>query len=759
MAPQDPFTALPQSLQMRIAELEAENQRLRQSERRYRTLFELSNECISRYEIDPPIDISLPVEEQVRLLYQNCWISEVNTTLLDQFGYQSAADVVGKRLREFDPPCCLNSDSYVALIRNGYQIRNAESAGPKIDTQRRYFLSNIVGDVRDGYLWGGWGMCTDITEFKQIQQEREQVAQQRAVDLEVHNHRLSSRDRILEATATAANALLTNENLDAAVNTALRIIGEGLGTDRIAIIEAEPFDESANLSSVGWQCLYEWRSDYAVSQSSYPGYSQGNSGGIEAWLEPFLAGQSISYLLEEMPEPFRSLQAALGVKVLHAVPIFVEGQWWGALGIDDCREAKRRAPAELAVLKTAAACIGSAIKHERLRLAQLRSQEMSLAAEQARSQELAQLNIELQRTLDCLAASEKRFRELFEASYDNICFLAFEPPIPLDLPVEEQLNHIYSASRLTDVNPACERELGLSRSEMIGRPLTVIRSPDSDGHRSLVRRMIENGWQITNAESEDTDANGQKRYWLNNLFTTVEQGCVVRGWGVSSNITALRQAQEALAEERLQTETALIRERTRIAQEIHDTLAQTFTGITVQLELAQYLVEQHSVTDAAPLTTVLDRIGNLAKTGLAEARRSVWAIYPANEAQGNLTQDIPAIVDKLTNGSDIQTEVFLDGEPHTLSHFASKHLVRIAQEAITNALKHAQANHLWITLICNASCLHLSIRDNGCGFLPQHQTGGFGLVSMSERANQIGGELRIYTQPGEGTEVIVEVTQ
>lgn len=247
-----------------------------------------------------------------------------------------------------------------------------------------------------------WSANADITELREAQQALLGGEQERVAQLEAQNRLLENRDRILEATATAANALLIIENFDEAVNTALKLIGESLDCDRVAVIENFPHP-SKPLHC--WRMLYEWNSSNTVSQISHPHEAQGiyEEGGIAEWYERISRGQSISYLLEEMPEPFRSGQAALGVKVLHAVPIFVEGQCWGVFGFDDCREAKRRGSAELALLKTVAACIGSAIQRQRIQ-----------QAEQKRTAELAKVNAELQQRDRLLSVVAQVTKNLLE---------------------------------------------------------------------------------------------------------------------------------------------------------------------------------------------------------------------------------------------------------------------------------------------------------------------------------------------------------
>ncbi|MEM1369192.1 MAG: GAF domain-containing sensor histidine kinase [Cyanobacteria bacterium P01_H01_bin.15] len=212
-----------------------------------------------------------------------------------------------------------------------------------------------------------------------------------------------------------------------------------------------------------------------------------------------------------------------------------------------------------------------------------------------------------------------------------------------------------------------------------------------------------------------------------------------------------------LADEAKQA-TLLYEERSRLAGEIHDTLAQTFTGISVQLELAQYLIGQSAKeSDRAEVVSTLERISSLAQTGLAEARRSVWSLYPATQDYTKLAEHLADCIATLAQGTDLNTQISLKGEPYPINYFVGKNLLRIGQEAITNTFRHAQATELWIELIYAPNQVCLQVRDNGCGFVPQAQAEGFGLVSISERVDRIGGQLRITTQPGQGTEIFVQV--
>ncbi|MDJ0597123.1 MAG: GAF domain-containing sensor histidine kinase [Pleurocapsa sp. MO_226.B13] len=200
---------------------------------------------------------------------------------------------------------------------------------------------------------------------------------------------------------------------------------------------------------------------------------------------------------------------------------------------------------------------------------------------------------------------------------------------------------------------------------------------------------------------------------------------------------------------------AVLEERNRLAREIHDTLAQTFTGISIQTGVAQRLVEREPVE----AKNILNRIGELAREGLTEARRSVWALYPETLECNNLPKALSQLVAKMIANTNIKSEIKIQGTPIPLNSQIRLNLLRIAQEALTNILRHAQAENIWLDLVFYPDRLQLRLKDNGRGFNPQLQSnhGGFGLIGMRQRAKQIGSELTIFSQFQQGTEIAIDV--
>jgi ligand-binding sensor domain-containing protein/signal transduction histidine kinase len=202
---------------------------------------------------------------------------------------------------------------------------------------------------------------------------------------------------------------------------------------------------------------------------------------------------------------------------------------------------------------------------------------------------------------------------------------------------------------------------------------------------------------------------------------------------------------------------AVLAERNRIAREIHDNLAQEMLGISVQLEV----VARTMPASAELAKTHLDRVRVLVRHGIAEARRYVWDLRSQALDKNDLPAALSDTARRLTAETAVQAKVEVSGTFRPLSDLIEGQLLRIGQEAVNNAVRHAEARNLLINLRFDAKRVQLSVRDDGVGFdyqvSPNGPTKHFGLMGMRERAEQIGGTLRINSRANEGTEVLVDV--
>ncbi|MGH9631261.1 MAG: sensor histidine kinase, partial [Bryobacteraceae bacterium] len=202
---------------------------------------------------------------------------------------------------------------------------------------------------------------------------------------------------------------------------------------------------------------------------------------------------------------------------------------------------------------------------------------------------------------------------------------------------------------------------------------------------------------------------------------------------------------------------AVLAERTRIAREIHDTIMQGVTGISAQLEA----ISGTLADSPGSAKTQLDRVRTQARGIVEEARRSISNLRPKTLENGNLITALRASARELTESSVVKLQIDLRGMHRPLPGGIEKNLLRIAQEAIANAVLHGKASHITIGVGFGPERISLSVEDDGEGFeysesdvpKPDH----YGLVGMRERAEQMAGCFALHSAPGRGTRVEVSV--
>jgi predicted ATPase/signal transduction histidine kinase len=198
--------------------------------------------------------------------------------------------------------------------------------------------------------------------------------------------------------------------------------------------------------------------------------------------------------------------------------------------------------------------------------------------------------------------------------------------------------------------------------------------------------------------------------------------------------------------------TAVFAERNRMARDVHDTLAQGFTGVIVQLEAAEYAISEGDRQDA---NRHIRQAGELARRSLSEARRSVHALRPQALEEVNFWQALKGMVKTTTIGTTLQTKFEAKGKMPVLPPAWQENLLRIGQEALSNTLKYARAKQFRTRLTTNAKEFRLELCDDGDGFKVRERHDGAGLAGMRERAEEMGGELNIVSSRGKGTTITV----
>jgi signal transduction histidine kinase len=226
----------------------------------------------------------------------------------------------------------------------------------------------------------------------------------------------------------------------------------------------------------------------------------------------------------------------------------------------------------------------------------------------------------------------------------------------------------------------------------------------------------------------------------------------ILGWNVSLRRRVAAQTEIIRAQAARE---AVHEDRTRIARELHDTLEQELTGIAVQLD---------AVSDQLPASppaaaSALAAARALLRHTRTEARRSVWDLRAALLDEGDLAAALRATAQHLEGGPEIHVEIV--GESRRLAAAVENNLLRIGTEAMTNAVKHAQARRIVVRLTFAADEVVLEVADDGRGFDASRSTtlaaGHFGWLGIRERTERIGGVLTVCSAPGTGTQVMVRV--
>ncbi len=232
---------------------------------------------------------------------------------------------------------------------------------------------------------------------------------------------------------------------------------------------------------------------------------------------------------------------------------------------------------------------------------------------------------------------------------------------------------------------------------------------------------------------------------------------LVTGYFISMLLRKLQQEQIALAQANDQLthyagtleELTISRERNRMARELHDTLAHTLSGLSVQLETAKAYWD----VDPATAQRLLDQSLEATRSGLQETRRALKSLRASPLDDLGLLLAVRQLAESAAARASVQLDLDLPPSLPVLATAIEQCVYRVAQEAIANVVHHANASTLTIRLVCSGGQVVLTVQDDGLGFDPQQPvlSGHYGLAGMRERAALVGGELIIEGKPKQGT--------
>lgn len=222
---------------------------------------------------------------------------------------------------------------------------------------------------------------------------------------------------------------------------------------------------------------------------------------------------------------------------------------------------------------------------------------------------------------------------------------------------------------------------------------------------------------------------------------------------LAANAVAAALQRQRAVERRIEQERELLAERSRMAREIHDGVAQGFTGILMQLGTIVQTKEY-----PADVKILARRAADLARQGLADARRAVMALQPESSSREDLASALAHLVECVSVPGGVACAFHTEGRGFdaSLGPARSHELYRVVQEALNNALRHAQARRVDVTLARTPTGIRLQVEDDGVGFI-EGGSDGFGIRNMRTRVQDMGGSLLIDSTPGAGTRLIADI--
>jgi signal transduction histidine kinase len=560
-----------------------------------------------------------------------------------------------------------------------------------------------------------------------------------------------SREQLLAAAAQASRLLLESSDVMARMPEVLRLLGEAADVDRTTLALADIGPDGERWLEIKAQ----WNAPGIAGSSSRDASASWPSRRSDCFCTELSAGRSVYVCGGSAPRADISI-ASEEAKSSIIVPFLVDGEYAGAVSFDTFRATREFDSAVTSALEIAASVIGAALQRDRL-LERLRS-EREAAAEQ-RVAELARANAVLRSNLERLASKPTEFFNnlLLETVRHAGAEAATAIMAGYDSDAWRVVCHVREGATLdaefATSMPAADSPF-MQQMLALRRPLHL----PLDGVTTLPE------WPELIAFH--TGAGHRSLYVLPLLFGEGNIGVVALGFArhepMSMELAELlvslsQQITLAMAMKRLfhtAHQSAVLAERNRIGREIHDGLAQAFTGILMQLNAAEEQAE------GSPLATVMNRVRDIAREGLAEARRSVLALRPDEQPRpGGLELALRQLAERATVVGRIASS-FHGGGATGLPPEHEHALLRIAQEAVINAARHGEPRNIEIHLNSSNDEVLLCIRDDGRGMhkMPElYARQGFGLNNMRERAEDLGGQWQIESEPDAGTRVSVRI--
>lgn len=518
---------------------------------------------------------------------------------------------------------------------------------------------------------------------------------------------LRRRDDILKAVHLFSERFLRMPLTESSIEPILETLGHAAEVSRVYIFE----NRTRKDGTLATSRRFEW-----VAPGIKPQLDKNNlqelpwlEAGFGRWVKTLGNHKLIYGHVSKFPEPEKKFLSGQDIISIMIAPIFVGNDWWGFIGLDDCRSAREWSPVEIEALKTAANVLGAAIQRTQ--------------AEEA------------------LLQSEEKYRQLFENESDAVMIFDAE------------------TRQFEDANPATLNLFGYSKTEFL--QLTVEgTSAEKDKTRTSVGKVIQD-----DSQSAKVPLRYFKRKDGSVFPGEISAGKFISGnrkkiIGAVRDITDRLQAENKIRALNQQLIKAQENERNRIAGHLHDHVAQDLSSLKIGLET----LFDHQCEVPAEIGTKICELSKILQDSISAVRDLSYDLHPPGMDQLGLVRTVNQYCEDFSEKNDVSVDFYTAGMKDLKLDFDTEiNLYRLIQEGLNNIKKHAKASHVVIRLVASSPNIILRIEDNGQGFDVERRLARsfkekrLGLFGMEERVSLLEGTMRIKSQPSKGTSLFIEV--
>jgi len=619
-----------------VTERKKAEEKLKESEKRYRNFIKFSIQGVARWEFEKPLPTQLPFKEQIKWTMKNLYVAECNDVLANMYGYANSDEATGKSLIEFWNNENTAREIIELWIKSNYEWVNQETHEITKEGLGKFFLNNLVSVIEDNKVVCLWATQIDITERKQIEE--------------------TLKNKSIEYKRAQEIGKIGSFTVDF-------ITREQKWSDEIFhILGLEP-DEIQPSLEVFIECVHPEDKELLIQKSS----------------ETF-AGKA------DLDHQYRIIQKDGEVRFIHTQAKVENGQDGTPLRIYGF------------------------------------SQDIT---------ERKKAEVELKE-------NEERFRSLSNAAFEGIV--------------------ITKEGRFIDVNAAFTNLFGYESDEITGKEVMMLVAPDD---RKLVMEHIQSGYEKP-YEHKALRKDGS-------ILDVDVCGKTVLIKGEECRITAVRDITERKkAEEKLLDYQAKLNslasqlslteesERRRIATELHDQIGQSLVFSKLKLD------ELHRTATSSELTKALDEICNNIEQVIQDTRTLTFDLSSPILNEIGLEAAVAEWLDvQIREKHGIETEFVDDGQQKPLDDDIRALLFRNVRELLVNVIKHAEAHKVKVSVRRVNEHIQIDVEDDGKGFdsVQAISTGiedtKFGLFSIRQRLEQLGGYFEMDSEPGRGSKIMM----